>query len=279
MPTKTFDVNLDLMNSEYQLIDGIEVVSGDTEANVFNINLLKDYQPVNVTGNTAVIVFLKPDNTTVYQNLTLVDAAAGKFTCTLSAQTIIIPGRVRAEVILYEGTKRLTSTRFEFIVRKSLLNENTVESSNEFTALTEALGTVNQYDSRITTVEQDQAAHEAEKATQNELGHIKLQEPWITATLQNGWTGTLQYAKNELGQVCLKGQITPGAVTTGSVISSLPSGYRPTQDVSMVIYETYTGRGVIGITLLQNGSLLVYPPASTTLTTNAIRINAIFSVL
>lgn len=142
MPTKTFDVNLDLMNSEYQLIDGIEVVSGDTEANVFNINLLKDYQPVNVTGNTAVIVFLKPDNTTVYQNLTLVDAAAGKFTCTLSAQTIIIPGRVRAEVILYEGTKRLTSTRFEFIVRKSLLNENTVESSNEFTALTEALAEV-----------------------------------------------------------------------------------------------------------------------------------------
>lgn len=165
MPTKTFDVNLDLMNSEYQLIDGIEVVSGDTEANVFNINLLKDYQPVNVTGNTAVIVFLKPDNTTVYQNLTLVDAAAGKFTCTLSSQTIVIPGKVRAEVILYEGTKRLTSTRFEFIVRKSLLNENTVESSNEFTALTEALGTVNQYDSRITTVEQDLAAHKADYAS------------------------------------------------------------------------------------------------------------------
>lgn len=168
MAHKIFDIYLDIMNSEYQFIDfkGKDIVSGDTDSNIFNIFLLKDYQPVNASGNTVVITFEKPDKKTVYQNLTIVDANTGKYTCTLSSQTIIVPGEVKAEVILYEGAKRLTTTRFKFPVRKPLLNENTVESSNEFSALTEALGTVNQYDGRIADNEDNIAAHNNESIHQ-----------------------------------------------------------------------------------------------------------------
>lgn len=144
MQPKIFDIYLDIMNSDYQFIDfqGKDIVSGDTDSNIFNICLLKDYQPVNASGNTVVIVFEKPDKTTVFENLKIIDASTGKYTCTLSSQTIAVPGEIKAEVVLYEGTMKLTTTRFKFPVRKPILNENTVESSNEFSALTDALAEV-----------------------------------------------------------------------------------------------------------------------------------------
>lgn len=139
---KIFQVDLDIKNPQLKSVPPIEVVSGDTDTNIFNINLLENFKEVNATGNTAVITFVKSDNTTVFQNLTVVNASKGQYTCTLSSQTIAAPGRVKAEVSLYEGTKRLTSVRFEFNVRKALLDDDTVESSNEFSALTEALADV-----------------------------------------------------------------------------------------------------------------------------------------
>lgn len=142
MPTKIFEIDLDIKNPEFKLVPYIEVVSGDTDANIFNIQLFENFVPVNASGNTAVIIFEKPDKKTVYQNLTIVDATTGKYTCTLSSQTILVPGRIKAEVALYEGTKKVTSSRFEFIVRKSLLDEDTIESSNEFSALATALAEV-----------------------------------------------------------------------------------------------------------------------------------------
>ncbi|HWQ29864.1 MAG TPA: BppU family phage baseplate upper protein, partial [Negativicutes bacterium] len=155
MPIKTFDIDLDIKNPEYKLVPYVEVVSGDTDTNQLNINLFEDFTPVNASGNTAVICFAKPDGTTVFQNLAIVDDTKAQYTCVLSTQTIVVPGRVRAEVSLYEGTKRITSTRFEFVVRKALLDEGTPESSNEFSALTEALATVTQYDNRIAAVENE----------------------------------------------------------------------------------------------------------------------------
>lgn len=139
---KIFKIDLDIKNPQLKSVPPIEVVSGDTSTNIFNINLLENFKEVNASGNTAVITFVKSDGTTVFQNLTAVNASKGQYTCTLSSQTIVVPGRVKAEVSLYEGTKRLTSVRFEFNVRKALLDDDTVESSNEFSALTEALADV-----------------------------------------------------------------------------------------------------------------------------------------
>ena len=139
---KIFQIDLDIKNPQNKSVPPLEVVSGDTGTNILNINLLEDFKSVNASGNTAVITFVKSDGTTVFQNLSVVNATKGQYTCTLSSQTIAAPGRVKAEVSLYEGTKRLTSVRFEFNVRKALLDDGTVESSNEFSALTQALSEV-----------------------------------------------------------------------------------------------------------------------------------------
>lgn len=236
MPQKIFEIDLDIKNPEYKLVPYIEVVSGDTDANIFNIQLFENFVPLNASGNTAVIIFEKPDKTSVFQNLTIIDATKGKYTCTLSSQTILVPGRIKAEVALYEGTKKITSTKFEFAVRKSLLNENTVESSNEFTALTEALGTVNQYDSRITTVEQDQAAHEADLVTDTDGAHgLKIEEGTFTPYLYGSITpGENTYTQETYGSYikhnnkyfiicCIRLSAKDGAMAGDIRIGGLPA--------------------------------------------------------
>jgi len=64
-----------------------------------------------------------------------------------------------------------------------------------------------------------------------------------TLTLQNGWTGTLIYRKNGLGQVHIKGNITsPSSVATRQLIATLPSGYRPSYNLAFNAYNAFAGR-------------------------------------
>jgi hypothetical protein len=90
----------------------------------------------------------------------------------------------------------------------------------------------------------------------------KEQEDWITATLQNGWTGTLQYRKNQIGQLELKASITAGTVTIGTAITSMPTGYRPTNvNAPIVAYDT-SGTCLLGLTLLASSDLRLYAPST-----------------
>lgn len=56
----------------------------------------------------------------------------------------------------------------------------------------------------------------------------RAQEAFITATLLSGWTGTVQYAKNDLGLVTVTFNVTSGTITGITNIVTLPAGYRPT---------------------------------------------------
>jgi len=102
-------------------------------------------------------------------------------------------------------------------------------------------------------------AHQAKEATQSELGHIKLQEAWITATLLNGWTGTLKYAKNDLGMVTLAGALTVGTDTAyTSIAADLPIGYRSTNGPKVVpVLNNTTGSVSSGLRIATSGGVVV----------------------
>lgn len=52
------------------------------------------------------------------------------------------------------------------------------------------------------------------------------QPNWITATLLNGWTGTIQYRKDDFGRVAIRGILMNiGTTCAGTVICQLPEGY------------------------------------------------------
>ena len=116
-----------------------EVVVGDYETNIYNIKLEDDGQPYPLEGLDVEIVFAKQDRTTVVQDKTngvVIDGDSIR--CTLTSNTIAVSGVVYAEVRVLQDTKVLTSSRFRFYVRNPILNDNTVESSNEFPMLVQA---------------------------------------------------------------------------------------------------------------------------------------------
>lgn len=65
---------------------------------------------------------------------------------------------------------------------------------------------------------------------------IETQQGWQAPTLLNSWVNygstyaTAGYMKDSLGFVHLKGAIKSGTTTAGTVIFTLPAGYRPAQD-------------------------------------------------
>lgn len=134
MQLKEFNILLDI--KKHNKIDYIEVVAGDSFSNVLNISLIDGIYPYDLTNTSVEIVFSKPDGTTVQQtDIAVINSAQGRIQCILKTNTIAAPGKVVAEVRILEGETLLTSTRFEFYVRKSLINDETVESSNEFGTL------------------------------------------------------------------------------------------------------------------------------------------------
>ena len=78
-----------------------------------------------------------------------------------------------------------------------------------------------------------------------------------TATLQNGWTGTLKYKKNLLGQVNVIGRITAGTIDNGTIIANFSEGYRPRYTVAIGVYDR--GSAVVKISLFINdtGNLVI----------------------
>ena len=81
-------------------------------------------------------------------------------------------------------------------------------------------------------------------------------EEEYTLTLQNGWLGTLTYRKNGLGQVQIKGNLTsPSSVAIRQLITTLPSGYRPSRTIAFNAYNTSTGRILLMGTIGSNGNI------------------------
>lgn len=143
MQLKEFDIILDIKRSiknEY-----IEVVRGDYGTNVLNIQLQNGLNNYDLTNTKTEIVFAKPDGTTVIQDenngVAVVNATEGRMTCTLNTNTIAAAGKVVAEVRVLSDIDDmlLTSTRFDFFVRRAIFGDDTIKSTNEWPLLKKLL--------------------------------------------------------------------------------------------------------------------------------------------
>ncbi len=92
-----------------------------------------------------------------------------------------------------------------------------------------------------------------------------IQNPWQNITLQNGWSNygggyaTAQYYKDKEGVIHVKGLITGGTTAQGTVVFTLPAGYRPTERriMSALTYSTTEGQ-VLRMDVLTNGDVIIF---------------------
>ena len=92
-------------------------------------------------GTTAVFRAIKPDNTKLFNSATITDNVV---IVELTTQTVAALGTVRCELSIY-GTNNelLYSPQFDIIVEDYLYSDTAIESTNEYTDLTDAISKVN----------------------------------------------------------------------------------------------------------------------------------------
>lgn len=133
-------LRLDLMRGGNQ--GYIRVKRGENGARRLAIALYMHSVPYMAdAGTTAVFRAIKPDNTKLFNSATITDNVV---TVELTTQTVAALGTVRCELSIY-GTNNelLYSPQFDIIVEDYLYSDTAVESTGEYTELTEAISKVN----------------------------------------------------------------------------------------------------------------------------------------
>jgi hypothetical protein len=245
MYIKEFDITIDIKSNTDQ--EPFEVVQGDSQSNLLNISMTDGLEPYDLTGTTAEIVFYKSDSTTVQQTqesgVVVLNAPEGKIQCTLKTNTIACPGKVIAEIRISSDEILLTSARFEFYVRKSLINDKTIESTDEFPVLTQLMqdtstliDQVNQIEKQVpenvvsridamesgkvdkTDIVQTDTISDASKVPSSvvtnklssqvdELNKNLATQPAYATVFENGWTGSLTFTKYGNGLIAVTGYV------------------------------------------------------------------------
>lgn len=132
----TLDINKDI----YQTIDAKQ---NDANSRFIQFTLIDNGVSCDLTGNTVKIFADKADGTIIFNNVTITDAINGVVTVELTSQALAVVGDLVCELVIYGSNSSVLSSKIFIInVTQSIRNDSAIESQNEFTALTEALGTV-----------------------------------------------------------------------------------------------------------------------------------------
>ncbi|MDB2122301.1 MAG: BppU family phage baseplate upper protein [Clostridium sp.] len=135
-------VDIDVNEDFY---DRIKVKQNDT-ARYLLFNLLDNRVPFSLENKTVRVYGVKPDGTKVFNNLTIVNAQGGLVELQLTSQMLAKSGWLKLELVIYEATDILSTIKFDIDVIASLRDDAAIESTNEFSALTLALKSVQEWE-------------------------------------------------------------------------------------------------------------------------------------
>lgn len=135
---KNFPVIVDTVQKSK--LNNIVVNSNDLKTFKLTITINQFNKPIDLTGATVRIAIVKPDNKTVFQDCTITDPTTGICEVVLDTQAFIIAGVYIAEVMIYFGVDTVAVTgRFSYSVSKGILDNSTVESTNDWQAINQAI--------------------------------------------------------------------------------------------------------------------------------------------
>ena len=224
---------------------------------------------------TGITLILKWEHTSVgnqgLDNFEAVDLSKGLYKITYPTE-MLNRGKVRAFIQIIDSGKLAGTRNIEITVDRGVGDDTAIVSSNSFTALAQALIDVNSNNSalsaRITSVEQELAAvKSADTAQASRITSVEQQLTLISGapvtfapTLLNSWVnfgagyGPVKYWKGPDNMVHIGGLIKNGVTSEGTVIFTLPSGFRPEfKEIFTIAQDNTVGR----IDVNDNGNVTV----------------------
>lgn len=154
--THPFKIDLSLNNNYIPTMNFKQV---DTNSHKLLINLLSNATALDLTNHTTKIYIKKPDNTEVFQECTIEDVLNGQISCILTSNTLAVAGTLKCEISIYGNDGSILATiTFLINVIAVLRNDASIESSSDYSALSLALASVQNIDSRFASVNSQLAA-------------------------------------------------------------------------------------------------------------------------
>lgn len=136
-------IKLDINKKMYETISAKQ---GDTESRFLLFHLFDSSLPFDLTEKSVRVYGIKPDEKKIFNDLVINDAKKGYCTLELTNQMLSVAGLVKLELVIYKGSKKLSSIPFVLNVISSLNSEDAIVSTNEFTALMNGLAALSEYD-------------------------------------------------------------------------------------------------------------------------------------
>lgn len=120
----------------------INIKNGDSKR-IIRLILLETGVAINLNNYTVTVAAKKSDGTNIFNHVEIIDALAGICEVEITEQMLALDMDLPCEIVLYSHDGVVaSSSNFVLSIISSVRNEESIVSSNEFSALTKALSDV-----------------------------------------------------------------------------------------------------------------------------------------
>ena len=137
-----YNVVLDVWHQMPETV--VTALQGEINSRFLEITITDKGSFFNLTGKTVMVYMTKPDGKIIFNSCSVVDAPNGKINVPLTSQMSIVSGIIKDFEIHIIGSDktRLKITGVCLKIKETANADEAIESTNEFTALIEALSKV-----------------------------------------------------------------------------------------------------------------------------------------
>ena len=215
------------------MFEVFQASSGDTNGRKLGVQVLDDGLVVDLTNVQLYLAWeARNKKESSLDRFKVIDGSKGLFEIFYTTEMLSNKGNVTASLVLVDSVGRIESDAFNIMIKRSLVDDESIESENSFTALTEALIQINKYQSDIDGIKQDLVDESNQLITTEKAQLDALQldyadraetleetyAPKLTeVTAQLVQTNNLKADKNTVWSMAHMGQDIKTAMTGGSV--------------------------------------------------------------
>ena len=177
-------LNIDL---DKKIHTKLKAKQGDSKSRYILVNLISNSTYYDLSDCAVKIYGIKKDKTIFFNHATVTNAKQGQFEIELTTQALAVTGQIEIQIlILGTNEEKLTTFSFFIEVEKTIIDDAAIESTNEFTALTEALSSVQNIDNRFREVDEQFNTIENDIESLDYKQRNKKIRPVITFSIDDG---------------------------------------------------------------------------------------------
>ena len=140
---KIYNVIIDLINDSKNKVPQITFNKSDRHTSIIAVKLNADGVSVDISNKTIDIYIKKPDDKKVFSSMQVADAEQGILYIELPTQALTAAGTCTVELRIQESDEVRIPASFTYNVIDSIIDDSAIESTNEFSALTDKINEVN----------------------------------------------------------------------------------------------------------------------------------------